>query len=140
MSAFPNAKIIHSKRDSIATCWSIYKHFFSDNANGWAYNLDDIADFYLLYEDLMSFWHELFPGRIYDLSYEDLTSNQELETRKLIEYCGLSWDESCLNFHKNIRVVGTASVSQVRSEMFQGSSEIWKKYKQYLEPLVNKLS
>ncbi len=48
--------------------------------------------------------------------------------------------KSCLNFHKNIRVVGTASVSQVRSEMFQGSSEIWKKYKQYLEPLVNKLS
>ena len=89
LSAFPDAKIIHSKRDSIATCWSIYKHFFSDNANGWAYNLDDIADFYLLYEDLMNFWHELFPGRIYDISYEDLTVNQELETRKLIKYCEL---------------------------------------------------
>lgn len=140
LSAFPNAKIIHSKRDSIATCWSIYKHFFSDNANGWAYNLDDIADFYLLYDDLMSFWHELYPGRIFDLSYEDLTANQELETRKLIEYCGLDWDKNCLDFHKNKRVVGTASVSQVRMEMFQGSSENWKKYKQYLGPLVNKLS
>jgi tetratricopeptide (TPR) repeat protein len=140
LSAFPNAKIIHSKRDSIATCWSIYKHFFSDNANGWAYNLDDIADFYLLYDDLMSFWHELYPGRILDLSYEDLTANQELETRKLIEYCGLDWDKNCLDFHKNKRVVGTASVSQVRMEMFQGSSENWKKYKQYLGPLVNKLS
>ena len=140
LSAFPDAKIIHSKRDSIATCWSIYKHFFSDNANGWAYNLDDIANFYLLYEDLMKFWHELYPGSIYDVCYEDLTVNQELETRKLIEYCGLGWDESCLNFQKNSRVVETASVSQVRREMFQGSSENWKKYKQYLEPLVDKLS
>ena len=140
LSAFPDAKIIHSKRDSIATCWSIYKHFFSDNANGWAYNLDDIANFYLLYEDLMKFWHELYPGSIYDVCYEDLTVNQELETRKLIEYCGLGWDESCLNFQKNSRVVETASVSQVRREMFQGSSENWKKYKQYLGPLVDKLS
>jgi Flp pilus assembly protein TadD len=140
LSAFPNAKIIHSKRDSIATCWSIYKHFFSDNANGWAYNLDDIADFYLLYDDLMSFWHELYPGRIFDLSYEDLTANQEIETRNLLEFCALDWDKNCLDFHKNKRVVGTASVSQVRMEMFQGSSENWKKYKQYLGPLVNKLS
>ena len=59
---------------------------------------------------------------------------------KLIEYCELDWDENCLNFHKNKRVVGTASVSQVRREMFQGSSEIWKKYQGYLEPLINKLS
>ena len=140
LCAFPNAKIIHSKRDSKATCWSIYKHFFSDNANGWAYDLNDIADFYLLYEELMSFWHELFPERIYDISYENLVNNQELETRKLIEYCELDWDENCLNFHNNKRVVGTASVSQVRREMFQGSSEIWKNYKGYLEPLINKLS
>ena len=140
LCAFPNARIIHSKRDSKATCWSIYKHFFSDNANGWAYDLNDIADFYLLYEELMSFWHELFPERIYDISYENLVNNQELETRKLIEYCELDWDENCLNFHKNKRVVGTASVSQVRREMFQGSSEIWKKYQGYLEPLINKLS
>ena len=88
----------------------------------------------------MSFWHELFPERIYDISYENLVDNQELETRKLIEYCELDWDENCLNFHKNKRVVGTASVSQVRREMFQGSSEIWKKYQGYLEPLINKLS
>ena len=140
LCAFPNARVIHSKRDSKATCWSIYKHFFSDNANGWAYDLNDIADFYLLYEELMSFWHELFPERIYDISYENLVNNQDLETRKLIEYCELDWDENCLNFHKNKRVVGTASVSQVRREMFQGSSEIWKKYKGHLEPLINKLS
>ena len=140
LCAFPNARIIHSKRDSKATCWSIYKHFFSDNANGWAYDLNDIADFYLLYEELMSFWHELFPERIYDISYENLVNNQEHETRKLIEYCELDWDENCLNFHNNKRVVGTASVSQVRREMFQGSSEIWKKYQGYLEPLINKLS
>ena len=115
-------------------------HLISDNANGWAYDLNDIADFYLLYEELMSFWHELFPERIYDISYENLVNNQEHETRKLIEYCELDWDENCLNFHKNKRVVGTASVSQVRREMFQGSSEIWKKYQGYLEPLINKLS
>tara|TARA_B100000795_G_C22780622_1_gene432089 strand:+ start:189 stop:1841 length:1653 start_codon:yes stop_codon:yes gene_type:complete len=136
LSAFPDAKIIHLKRDAKATCWSIYKHYFSDNGNGWAYNLDDIVKFYKSYSDLMDYWHNLNPTKIYDICYEDLTINQEEETRKLLKYCELDWDENCLNFHTNTRAVKTASAVQIRKPMYQGSSDEWKKYESYLQSLV----
>ena len=139
LTAFPEAKIVHLKRDAIAVCWSIYKHNFPGNGNGWAYNFDDLAGFYFLYREIMSFWHELFPNRIYDICYENLTINQEYETRKLLEYCELKWDDSCLSFHTNKRAVKTASGSQVRQKMYKGSSEVWKKYEAHLKPLVKAL-
>ena len=139
LSAFPEAKIVHLKRDAMATCWSIYKHFFKAKGNGWAYNMGDLAGFYELYIDLMAFWHQLYSDKIYDLCYEDLTTNQEEETRKLLEYCELDWDENCLNFHTSKRAVRTASALQVRQKMYQGSSEAWKKHEAYLEPLIKAL-
>ena len=140
LSAFPEAKIVHLKRNSIATCWSIYKHYFSNAGNGWAYNLSDLAEFYKLYIELMNYWHKLYPGKIYDISYEELTSNQEKETQKLIDYCGLNWDQNCLNFHNNNRDVKTASTLQVRKKIYQGSSDAWRKYSAYLKPLNDALS
>jgi tetratricopeptide (TPR) repeat protein len=139
MSAFPAAKIIHLKRDAIATCWFIYKHFFSSKDLGFSYNYNDLASFYHLYTDLMAFWHQFFPDKIYDLSYEDLTTNQEEETRNLLKYCELEWDGNCLNFHANKRPVKTASALQVRQKMYQGSSEAWRKYEEHLQPLINAL-
>jgi tetratricopeptide (TPR) repeat protein len=139
LSALPEVKIIHLKRDARATCWSMYKHYFTDG-NGFTFNQEDLAEFYSLYMELMDFWHELFPNKIYDVCYEDLTTNQELETRKLLKYCELDWDENCLNFHKSKRAIQTASASQVRKKMYQGSSEAWKKYEAYLKPLINNLS
>lgn len=145
LSAFPEAKIVHLKRDARATCWSIYRRYFFRVGNGWcnhgwAYNLDDLAGFYGLYTDLMDFWHQTFPDKIYDLCYEDLTTNQEKETRKLLDYCELDWDENCLNFHTTKRAVKTASALQVRQKMYQGSSEAWKKHEAYLQPLIKGLS
>ena len=140
LSAFPEAKIVHLKRDARATCWSIYKHYFSSAGNGWAYNLDDLAEFYGLYLEQMNFWHQLYPGKIYDICYEDLTTHQEEETQKLLQYCELDWDENCLNFHTSKRVVKTASALQVRQKMYQGSSEAWKKHEEYLQPLIKALS
>ena len=139
LSAFPGAKIVHLKRDPIATCWSIYKHYFKSNGNGYASNFDDLSSYYLMYKGLMDFWHKTFPNQIYDISYEDLTLSQEKETRKLLNYCELSWDDRCLNFHKNTRAVHTTSGFQVREKMYQGSSEVWRKYEQYLEPLISKI-
>ena len=139
-TAFPEAKIIHLKRDARAICWSIYKHNLPQKGNGFANNLEDLAEFYKLYSKLMNFWHELFPNKIYDLVYEDLTTNQEEETKKLVEYCELEWDENCLNFHNSKREVQTASVLQVRKKMYQGSSEAWKEYESYLKPLLNALN
>ena len=138
LSAFPEAKIIHMKRDSMATCWSIYKYMFGGNA--YSYNQKDLAKYFCLYENLMSFWHELFPGQIYDLSYEKLTNYQEEETKKLLKYCELDWEENCLNFHTNQSAVKTTSDLQVRQKIYQGSSEVWKKYEAYLQPLIKGLN
>ena len=139
LKSFPNAKIIHLKRNSMAICWSIYKHYFSDEGNGWAYNINDLTGFYGLYIELMDYWHKLYPNQIYDLCYEDLTNNQEEETRKLLKYCELDWDENCLKFQDNNRIVMTASALQVRKKMYQGSSDQWKRYKTYLQPLFKKI-
>jgi tetratricopeptide (TPR) repeat protein len=139
LSAFPEAKIVHLKRDARATCWSIYKYYFKSDGNGYAHNLEDLASYFSLYTDLMKYWHKLFPNQIYDISYEQLTTNQESETQKLLEYCDLDWDENCLNFHDNRRAVKTTSALQVRQKMYQGSSEAWKKYEFFIQPLVNNL-
>ena len=138
LSAIPEAKIIHVKRDARATCWSNYKHYFS-SGNGFTFNQKDLAKYFGLYSELMNYWHKLFPDKIYELSYEKLTENQKQETEKLLKYCDLNWDKNCLNFHKNTRAIKTASSSQVRKKMYQGSSEAWKKYEPNLQPLLEGL-
>ena len=87
----------------------------------------------------MNFWHNLFPNAIYDICYEDLTVNQESEIRKILNYCELGWDDNCLNFHKNKRAVKTTSAMQVRNKIYQGSSDVWKKYETHLQTLVKGL-
>jgi len=139
LSAFPNAKIIHLGRDPIATCWSIYKHFFVNKSNGYAYDMDNLAEYYSLYRGLMSFWRELFPESIYELCYEHLTENQEEQSRKIFEFCELDWEEQCLEFYKTERAVKTASAAQVRQKMYKGSSEAWRKYEKHLQMLINSL-
>tara|TARA_B100000959_G_scaffold39728_1_gene38897 strand:- start:6211 stop:8019 length:1809 start_codon:yes stop_codon:yes gene_type:complete len=138
LSALPEAKIVHVKRDARATCWSNYKHYFS-SGNGFTFDQEDLSKFYGLYSEIMDFWHELFPNIIFDLSYEKLTENQKSETKKLLNYCELEWDDNCLDFHKNDRGIKTASASQVRQKMYQGSSDVWKKYEPYLKPLIDGL-
>ena len=102
--------------------------------------MDDLVNYYELYENLMGFWHQKFPDKIYDINYEKLTTHQESESKKLINYCGLDWDQNCLEFYKNTRVVKTASSLQVRQKMYQGSSEAWKEYESYIKPLVSGLN
>ena len=138
-AAFPDAKIINLNRNPAAIGWSIFKYNFSSSGNRYAHDLQDIGEFYNLYIDLMMFWRKRFPGKIYDLSYEALTEDQEGETRKLLEYCDLEWEEACLDFHKTKRVVKTVSSSQVRKKMYKGSSQAWRKYEKHLGPLLDAL-
>ena len=137
LEAMPDARIVHVQRDPMATCWSLYKRRFDhyDFSN----DLVDIGRYYLMYEALMRFWHEAFPGRIYDLGYETLTEDQERETRKLLEYCELPWEDTCLEFHKTQRPVQTVSGQQVRMKMYTGSSEAWRPFEACLEPLLSTL-
>ena len=138
LTAFPDSKIIHMNRDSMAVCWSIYKYFFPGNT--YSYDQKDIAAYFLLYKDLMNFWKKKFPNQIYDLYYEKLTINQKIETQKLLKHCDLEWDENCLNFHKNTTAVKTTSAIQVKNKMYQGSSDVWKKYEAFLKPLLEGLN
>jgi hypothetical protein len=136
LAAMPEAKIVHLRRDPAATCWSIFKHHFGGGGHGYSYDLVDVAECYGLYADLMEFWHRTFPGRVYDLNYESLTENQEHETRSLLEYCGLDWEDQCLAFHETRRSVQTLSRQQVRQPMYQGSSQAWRKYEAHLAPML----
>ncbi|SHF18788.1 Tetratricopeptide repeat-containing protein [Litoreibacter ascidiaceicola] len=136
LKALPEAKVIHCARDARAVCWSIYRHSFVTPGNDYRYSLENIAQFYHLYQDLMAFWHERFPGRILDMDYELLTENQERETRRILDFAGLEWEDNCLSFHKTKRAVQTASTGQVRQEMYQGSSEAWRNYEAHLTPLL----
>jgi len=138
LSAFPDAKVIHMNREPMAVCWSIYKYYFPGNA--YSYNQDDLASYFCLYKDLMQFWKKLFPNKIYDCFYEDLTINQKKETKELLNYCELEWDDNCLNFHENKTAVKTTSSLQVKQKMYQGSSDAWKKYEAYLQPLIKGLN
>ena len=139
-NALPDAKIVHLKRDSAAVCWSIFKTYFGATGLGFAFDIQDIAKYYRLYEDLMDFWHQKYPGKIYDLNYEKLTENQNAETRKLFDYLDLGWEDNVLDFYKNKRIVRTASNIQVRREMYKGSSLEWKTYAQWLQPMLEILN
>ena len=138
-TAFPSAPIIHTVRDPMAVCWSLFKTDFAGSSNGYACDLRDIGEFYRLYTELMQYWEANSPGAVYRLNYERLTQDQETETRRLLEVCGLDWNNACLDFQNNPRDAGTASRYQVKRPLYQGSSENWKRYEKYLEPLKESL-
>ncbi len=130
----PKAKIIHCMRDPRDNCFSIFKTVFSKEHN-YAYNLRELGQYYNLYLDLMNHWRETIPDFIYDISYEALVLNQEEVTRKLLTYCELPWQKSCLLFHKTNRPIATASYTQVRRPMYSDSVNLWGKYESQLKPL-----
>ena len=138
-AAFPEAKIIHVKRNPAAVCWANYKQYFTSKSIGHCYALQDVIKYHMLYEDIMEFWTKSLAQRIYNLNYEMLTVNQEDETKKLVEYIGLNWDERCLLPENNKRSVGTASNIQVRQKVYQGSSQQWKKFKPFLNGILDNL-
>jgi Flp pilus assembly protein TadD len=131
-ATFPEAKIVHVKRNPAAVCWSNYKNYFVSKHLGYCYDLDNTIKYYGLYKNLMEFWAKQLPDRIYDADYELLTANQENETHQLIDYLGLNWDDRCLFPQNNMRSVATASNIQIRKKIYQGSSQQWEKYKPFL--------
>ena len=131
-AAFPEAKIIHVKRNPAAVCWANYKQYFESKNIGYCYAIDDVIIYHKLYENLMEFWTNTLTNRIYKLDYELLTVNQESETRQLIDYLDLDWDEKYLSPQNNRRSVATASNLQIRKKVYRGSSEQWRKYQSFL--------
>ena len=126
--SLPNSKIIHCNRNNMDICWSNYKNFFSSKKINYSYNFHNLGEYYKLYENLMTFWNSIYKDKIYNISYEKLTDNPEEEIKKLIKYCGLDWEENCLNFHKNKKSVTTASLAQIREPIYKSSVKNWENY------------
>ena len=139
LASMPEAVVIDLQRDPMATCWSMFKHRFLGSGLSFTFDLDDIAEYYRMYKDMMAFWHRKYPGRIVSVNYDAFTRDQDGETRKLLDNCGLEFEQGCIDFHKNKRAVKTASIIQVRKKVYKGSNEEWRKYERFLEPLKEKL-
>lgn len=136
---FPNARIIHTRRNPFATCFSCYSTRFTEGLK-YAFNLNELAQYYLLYSDLMHHWQNWSKVPILDVDYEQMVENQDAETRRIIAFCGLRWDEKCLSFHQTERIVKTASDFQVRQPLYTSKLEHWKNYSPYLKPLFDVLN
>ena len=138
-AAFPEAKIVHVKRNPAAVCWANYKQYFASKNIGYCYAIDDILSYHKLYENIMEFWEMKLPNRIYHLDYELLTTSQDDETKKLIQHLDLDWESKCLSPQNNRRSVATASSIQVRQKVYKGSSEQWRKYQPFLNGALDGL-
>lgn len=134
---FPNAKIIHSHRAARENCLSIYKNLFPGSDSAWCYDQTELGQYYNLYKDLMNFWNDLLPNYIYNIKYEDLVSDQEKQSKMLIEACGLDWEEQCLNFHKNSKPIRTLSINQARQKIYKTSLNLSDNYNSELKQLFS---
>ncbi len=137
--ALPHAKIIHVTRHPMAVGYAMYKTLFK-NGYPFSYDLEEIGRYYIAYRRLMQHWGAIMPNAMYQVSYEDLVANQLVETRKLLEYCGLEWEEACIAFHQNPTASTTASASQVRRPIYNSSVSQWRHYEQQLSELRNALT
>ena len=132
--ALPNARIVHVSRRPMAACYAIYKTLFRDGYP-FSYDLAELAQYYAAYRRLMRHWEATLPGRIHGVSYESLVADQNGETRRLLEFCGLQWEDSCAEFHRNPAPSTTASAVQVRRPIYDTSVSQWRNYERQLAPL-----
>jgi tetratricopeptide (TPR) repeat protein len=135
----PNAYMIHVRRDPIDTCFSCYSALFQ-NSLRYIYDLGELGRYYAAYEVLMAHWRAVLPeGAMLEVQYEDLVDDFEVQARRIVEFCGLDWDERCLAFYKTERSVHTASAAQVRQPLYRSSIGRWRHYKEQLRPLLDVL-
>ena len=135
----PEAKIIYCKRDPIDNCFSLYAHKFIEMSHQYSYDQKTVAQYYKLHVKLMDFWIQKYQNDIYILDNETLINNQEKVSRDILSFCGLDWEEQCLEFYKTKRQVRTASIDQVRKPLNNKSIGAWKKYKSSLNELVKQI-
>ena len=137
--ALPNAKVVHVRRTPMDACYSIYKFLFNE-AYPWSYNLDEIADYYIAYRELMEHWRSVMGDYIIDVAYEDVVDDIESAARTLFTRLELAWDPAVLDFHKSETATMTGSAVQVRQKLYSSSVGRWKSYEEQLQPLANRLA
>jgi tetratricopeptide (TPR) repeat protein len=134
---FPRARVIWCRRDARDVCLSCFFQYFRGLNFTW--DLEDLGRYYRERERLMAHWRDVLPLPIMEVVYEDLVGHQEGVSRRMLEFCGLAWDERCLKFHENPRPVKTSSVLQVRQPMYTTSVGRWRPYAAHLKPLLDAL-
>jgi tetratricopeptide (TPR) repeat protein len=135
-SVFPNARILHTMRNPVDTCLSIYFQNFN-LGHTYANDLEDLATYYRQYHRLMAHWRRVMPENLFlELPYEQLVEDQEGWTKRILEFIGLEFDERCLEFYKTERKVGTASNWQARQPIYKSSKERWRNYEKHSAPLL----
>ena len=135
---FPKARIIHCRRDPRDTCLSIFFQSFNQT-HAYGAELDTLGKYYREYEKLMAHWREVIDLPFYEIHYADMVADQERYSRELVAFCGLEWDDRCLEFYKAERSVATASYDQVRRPIYKSSLERWRRYEPYIQPLLDAL-
>ncbi len=135
----PNAKIIDARRHPLDSCLSCYRQLFG-MGQPFTYDLTDIGEYFLQYQRMMDHWHEVLPGRILTVQYEDVVSDFETQVRRLLEYCELPWEDACLHYHETDRPVRTASSEQVRQPVYTKSVNFWRNHEEHLGELIEVLT
>ena len=136
---FPGSKIIHISRNPLDNCLSIFENLF-DYQQGWDCDQNELAEYYLIYKDLMEYWNKLFGKTILNIKYEDVISNPKKKIEELINFCQLNWEEECLNFHKNNNPIKTLSVNQANKPIYKSSINKFKNFEKDLDILFKRLS
>lgn len=134
----PNARIIDARRNPLASCFSNFKQHFA-MGQLFTYGLENIGRFYREYVELMAHFDAVLPGRVHRVFYERMVDDTENEVRRLLDYCGLPFEESCLRFYENDRIVRTASSEQVRRPIYKEGVDHWRHYEAWLDPLKKAL-
>ena len=130
----PNAKIIDARRHPMACCFSGFKQLFAEGQE-FTYDLTDVGRYYSDYVELMDHWDEVLPGKVLRVHYEDVVADLEPQVRRLLDYCGLPFEQACVDYHATERAVRTPSSEQVRQPIFKSGLEQWRNFELYLDPL-----
>jgi hypothetical protein len=139
LQLFPDAKIIHVQRDPIATCLSCFFHDFSGHFS-YSYNLKNLGIYYKYYLDIMQHWEHVCGESILTIKYEDLVGNPTDSIKQLLEFCDLPWQDACLEFYKNKRIVATSSYHQVQKPIYKTATKHYKHYLPYIKELTQTLN
>ena len=134
----PNARIVDARRHPMACCFSGFKQLFA-RGELYSYSLEELGQYYRDYVELMAHIDQVLPGKVHRVHYEHMIGNTESEVRRLLDYCHLPFEESCLRFYENERAVRTASAHQVRQPIFRGSLDQWRHFEPWLGPLQQAL-
>lgn len=135
---YPNAKIIHLKRNPNAIALSCYQTYFG-NGLDYSFDLQSLANYYFHFSHFIEYWKSVFPDSIYSISYEDLVQKPETTLAPLLQFCDLDWEEECLSFHKKTQFINTASVLQANQAIYTSSQDRWREYEDMLEPFIKQL-